>query len=123
VHEQSNFIHESPAGFERRRERRYAVRCDCWLERDDTTIYGTTADVGMGGVFLRTAIPIRPGDQFDVRLYINGAPDPVVARGMVARSILARSGMRYGVGVAFTSIREGQAELKSFLESGSALLS
>ena len=111
-----------PQGYERRGSRRYAVRCDCWLERDDTTIYGTTADVGMGGLFLRTAIPLQPGKEFDVRLYVNGASSPVLARGFVARSILARSGsVRYGVGVAFPSIEKGREQLGYFLQSGTAL--
>ena len=111
-----------PQGYERRRNRRYAVRCDCWLERDDSTIYGTTADVGMGGLFLRTAIPLKPGKRFDVRLYVNGASSPVIARGIVARSILARgASVRYGVGVAFTCIEKGHDQLGSFLQNGSAL--
>ncbi len=111
-----------PLGYDRRRSRRYAVKCDCWLERDDTTIYGTTADVGMGGLFLRTAIPLKPGKQFDVRLYVNGASSPVLARGFIARSILARGGSaRYGVGVAFTSIEAGRDQLGYFLTSGTAL--
>ena len=113
---------ELPVAFERRRTRRFSVRCDCWLERDDSTIYGTTADVGMGGLFLRTAIPLKPGKQFDVRLYVGGSAEPVLARGFVARSILARSGtMRYGVGVAFTSIERGGEELGNFLRNGPAL--
>ena len=113
---------ELPQGNERRRNRRYAVRCDCWLERDDTTIYGTTADVGMGGLFLRTAIPLKPGKRFDVRLYMNGSSSPVIARGIIARSILARSGsVRYGVGVAFTSIEKGRELLGYFLQSGYTL--
>jgi hypothetical protein len=111
-----------PQGYERRRSRRYAVRCDCWLERDDTTIYGTTADVGMGGLFLRTAIPLQPGKEFDVRLYVNGQASPVLARGFIARSILARGrSVRYGVGVAFTSIEKGRELLGYFLQSGYTL--
>jgi hypothetical protein len=111
-----------PQGYERRQNRRYAVRCDCWLERDDTTIYGTTADLGMGGLFLRTAIPLKPGKKFDVRLYVQGASGPVLARGFIARSILARGGaVRYGVGVAFTSIERGRDQLGYFLQNGSGL--
>ena len=111
-----------PLGFERRRNRRFTVRCNCWLERDDTTIYGTTADLGMGGLFLRTAIPLTPGNQFEVRLFINGNNDsPVLARGLIARSILARSGVRYGVGVQFTAIEQGREALQAFLDNEKAL--
>jgi len=111
-----------PFGYERRRSRRYAAECDCWLERDDTTIYGTTTDVGIGGLFLRTAIPLKPGRQFDVRLYVNTASSPVLARGFIARSVLARGGAaHYGVGVAFTSIQEGREQLGYFLQSSTPL--
>jgi hypothetical protein len=122
VHSNLFVTSDLPHGYERRRNRRFAVRCDCWLERDDTTIYGTTADVGMGGLFLRTAIPLKPGKKFDVRLYVNGSSNPVLARGFIARSILARGGVgRYGVGVAFTSIEKGRDQLGYFLQNGSTL--
>jgi len=122
VHSNLAASSKPPMRDERRRSRRYAVKCDCWLERDDATIYGTTADVGMGGLFLRTAIPLKPGKQFDVRLQINGAPGPVLARGFIARSIQARGGAaRYGVGVAFTSIEKGREQLGYFLQGGPAL--
>ncbi len=107
---------ELPVAFERRRTRRHAIRCDCWLERDDTTLYGATADLCMGGLFLRTAMPLKPGSRFDVRMQVGNPPTTVVARGLVVRSILARNTPRYGVGIEFVTITQGRDALLAFLE-------
>lgn len=53
---------------ERRRSRRYVLHCPCWLEREKETIFGTTADIGLGGLFVTTAIPMEPGVKVEVRL-------------------------------------------------------
>ena len=61
---------ESP-GKTRRRPRafqRVAVRCGCWLEHDGATVFGNTVDVGRGGLFLRTALPMEPGSDVRVTL-------------------------------------------------------
>ncbi|HEX2678053.1 MAG TPA: hypothetical protein VHM19_15470, partial [Polyangiales bacterium] len=55
---------ESPLSLsERRRYQRHALACRCWLESDDLTICGPTADVGVGGLFLRTALPMPTGSE------------------------------------------------------------
>ena len=100
---------------DRRRYQRYTVRCDCWLERDEATIYGTTADVGMGGLFLRTAIPIPEGRLVDVVLNVVGTRETVEAKGVVTRAIRAKVGSRHGVGVEFVEIRQGRQTLMGFL--------
>src|SRR6201999_3233164 len=57
---------------ERRRYQRHALPCECWLEGDAMTIFGPTIDVGVGGLFLRTAIPVAAGTQVDVTLKVSG---------------------------------------------------
>ena len=101
------------SGSDRRRYERYAVRCDCWLEGDETSIYGPTADVGLGGVFLRTAVPLPLGHAVDVRLTIGG--NAVTASGVVTRTVPPQHGSRHGVGVEFLKIRDGSSELLQFL--------
>lgn len=102
---------------ERRRHERFAVRCDCWLERDEATIYGTTADLGMGGLFLRTAVPVPHGYRVDIELNIAGA-STINARGTVTRAIPAQHGCRHGIGVEFDEIKEGGEQLRRFLRTG-----
>jgi hypothetical protein len=103
-----------PSRDERRRYSRYAVRCRCWLESDGATVFGPTADVGLGGVFLRTAVPLREGQRVDVALSI-GRKAPVTASGIVTRSVRAQHGSRHGVGVEFTRIFDGRDTLRRFL--------
>jgi hypothetical protein len=100
---------------ERRRYLRYAVRCRCWIESDGSTVFGPTADVGLGGVFLRTAVPLREGQRVDVALAIGHKGSAVTAAGIVTRSVRAQHGSRHGVGVEFVRIFDGRESLKRFL--------
>jgi hypothetical protein len=101
---------------ERRRYSRYAVQCSCWLESDEATVFGPTADVALGGVFLRTAVPLVEGQRVRVALTIQGKGLPtVIADGIVMRAVRARHGLRHGVGVEFLTILDGGDSLRSFL--------
>jgi uncharacterized protein (TIGR02266 family) len=100
---------------ERRRYLRYAVRCECWLESDDASVFGSTADVGLGGLFLRTAIPLREGQRVRVALSLDGSGHAVTAEGLVTRAVRAERGRRHGVGVEFTDISDGREGLHLFL--------
>lgn len=104
-----------PARDERRRYLRYSVRCLCWLEGEQTTIFGPTGDVGLGGVFLRTAIPLEEGQRVEVALSIGEQADAVTAEGLVTRSVKVRQGLRHGVGVKFVRIFNGRDSLRRFL--------
>lgn len=106
---------ESLPGAERRRFQRYNVRCDCWLERDTLTVYGTTADLGLGGLFLRSAVPMTDGCEVEVVLDVAGANRPIVARGQVTRAVRAGRGARHGIGVQFERFVQGRDALRSFL--------
>lgn len=112
----SQIARQSSPASERRRFRRFAVRCECWLERDEASVYGTTADVGLGGLFLRTAVPLPHGHPVDVILDIEGAAEKVVANGVVTRAVPAQVGLRHGVGVEFLDITGGRAILEGFLD-------
>lgn len=103
------------ADAERRRYRRYAVKCSCWIERDDATVCATTADVGLGGLFLRTALPMADGASVDVVLDLEGGLPSIVADGVVTRRVPNRRGARHGVGVEFVQIRGGRDTLLQFL--------
>lgn len=106
-----------PASDERRRYLRYAVRCRCWLESEHATVFGPTADVGLGGVFLRTAVPLNEGDRVAVALNIGRSGEAVTAEGVVTRAVRAYQGSRHGVGVEFVRICDGGDNLQQFLGS------
>jgi hypothetical protein len=106
---------EPAARPERRRYQRHALRCQCWLEGEELTLYGATADIGIGGLFLRTAIPVKMGSIVDVLLHVSGEEAPLDARGVITRTVGARSGSRHGIGVEFLEIRHGQAALSEVL--------
>jgi len=104
-------------GKTRRRARVYqraAVRCGCWLEHEDATVFGTTIDLGQGGLFLRTALPMTPGVDVRVTLELPGH-HPVVADGQVVRRVAPAQGDRPGLGVRFDRLTCGDASLAEFL--------
>jgi uncharacterized protein (TIGR02266 family) len=107
----------TPAGKTRRRPRQYqrvAVRCGCWLEHQDATVFGTTVDIGRGGLFLRTALPMAPGVAVKVTLKLPGL-DPVIAEGQVVRRVSPQAGDRPGLGVRFDEVCVGDESLRDFL--------
>ncbi|HEX5659033.1 MAG TPA: PilZ domain-containing protein [Polyangiales bacterium] len=94
--------------------RRVSVRCGCWLEHEQATVFGTTVDLGRGGLFLRTALPMPPGVAVRVTLRLPGS-ETVVADGKVVRAVSTTEGDRPGLGVRFERLPEGEDSLRAFL--------
>lgn len=94
--------------------RRVAIRCGCWLEHEQATVFGTTVDLGRGGLFLRTALPMPPGVAVRVTLQLPGS-ETVVADGKVVRTVASREGDRPGLGVRFERLPDGEDSLCAFL--------
>ena len=92
------------------------MRCGCWLEHAEATVYGITVDLGLGGLFLRTALPMTPGVPVRVTLHLPGE-GTVVVNGKVARNVDAQDGDRPGLGVRFDCLPEGDDSLSAFLFS------
>jgi len=110
-----------PALKGRRRAREYqriVVRCGCWLEHDQATIYGTTVDLGGGGLFLRTALPMDPGATVRVTLRLPGQ-EAIEADGKVVRMVSPEAGDRPGLAVCFTRLPAGSDTLRAFLSGSS----
>ncbi len=106
----------SDGNHERRRFSRVAVRCRCWIERESVTLFGTTADIGLGGLFLRTGVRLRAGSEVNVLIRLEGVSRSVVAQGVVAWNNPPSAGARrVGIGIQFSRIIEGEAELNAFL--------
>jgi len=110
-------LHAGPSAPPRRRGRAYQrvpVRCGCWLEHEQATIYGTTVDLGCGGLFLRTAMPVKPGLSVRVTLQLPGE-QTVIADGKVVRTVARDEGDRPGLGVRFERLPNGEDSLRDFL--------
>jgi hypothetical protein len=93
------------------------VRCGCWLEHDGATVYGSTVDLGRGGLFLRTALPMPPGVAVRVTVHLPelGA---VEAEGHVVHRIAPSEADRPGLGVRFDRLTQGDDALAAFLGLG-----
>jgi hypothetical protein len=101
---------------ERRRYQRHALPCECWLESDALTIFGPTIDVGIGGLFVRTAIPVATGTIVDVTLKFQPELAAIEAEAVVTRTVPAHAGLRYGVGVEFLEVELGVHALLNLLQ-------
>ena len=101
----------------RRRFERLAVHCGCWLEGAGVTVYGRTVDVGRGGLFLRTAVPMPHGARVEVRLQLPGQISAINASGKVVWA--GNMDGRMGVAVEFSEARD-QDELRRFLDASSS---
>jgi hypothetical protein len=112
-----NTTAEPLAHDERRRYERYAVRCECWVESDETSVYGLAADLGLGGLFLRTAVPMAHGHRVDVLIAFGKGSQRVRAQGVVTRSVRAQRGSRHGVGIELVRILEGAEALQRLAPS------
>jgi hypothetical protein len=106
---------------ERRRYKRHALRCQCWIEGDALTVFGSTIDVGVGGLFLRTAVPVEQGSLVDLTLTIDREPSALAARALVARAVRAKNGARHGLGLEFVEISSGEHALTSLLSRSVSL--
>lgn len=106
---------DSVAGSDRRLRTRRTIRCECWLDRADTSLYSAEADVGHDRLFFRTGVPILPGEQVHVSLDFADGSGPVLAQGIVTEIVEASRGQRNGVGVSLSKIIEGDDELERHL--------
>ena len=103
------------ASHERRRYQRYAVRCRCWLESESASLFAQTVDVGLGGLFLRTGVPLPEGAEVGVTLELSHGGQRLHAQGVVSRSVPPRSGIRHGMGVELVHVTDGLVGLERLL--------
>ena len=99
----------------KRRYQRIAVRCGCWLEHEQATVFGTTIDLARGGLFLRTALPMDPGSVVDVMLQLPGSLERVEGRATITRRVSAQEDGRPGLGMEFIELSQGAGVLERFL--------
>ena len=114
----------APASQNRPRQRRtpalLALRRPVQLlarERRARPCSGRPPTCALGGVFLRTAVPLAEGQRVRVALTIERKGLPVIAEGIVMRAVRAQHGLRHGVGVEFLNILDGREGLTELPES------
>ena len=100
---------------ERRRYQRYAVRCRCWLESESASLFAQTVDVGLGGLFLRTGVPLPEGSSVNVTLELGSGGQRLLAEGVVSRSVRPKPGARHGMGVELVRVVDGLMGLERLL--------
>ena len=111
----STRICDSVPGSDRRERTRRTIRCECWLDRAESSLYSPEADVGRDRLFFRTGIPIAAGERVRVSLDFADGSDRVLAQGIVTEIVEASRGQRNGVGVSLSQILEGNDELERHL--------
>ena len=103
-----------PATFtEARQHPRVEHNGRCWLESGKVTLYAPLGNVSEGGAFLRTGVPLAPGDRARLRFLLDeraGRPLEVEAVVVWKREIdEARGDSLPGMGLRFVALGELEA--------------
>jgi hypothetical protein len=53
---------------ERRREPRFPVRLQCWIQQESVTLLGMALNISRGGLFVRTLPGLVPGTEIDLEV-------------------------------------------------------
>lgn len=108
-------VEEFPAMFpatfkEARQHPRVEHNGRCWLESGKVTLYAPLGNVSEGGAFLRTGVPLAPGDRARLRFQLDervGAPLEVEAVVVWKRELdEACGGSLPGMGLRFVALGE-----------------
>jgi len=94
---------------ESRKYPRYQPRLRCWCEADDVTVYARIANLGEGGLFLRTNTPLREGAKAHVR-FGDGPAHEVAADVRVVWTSDGAGKAPPGMGLQFESLDEKSLE-------------
>ena len=102
---------------DRRRHPRHDLIGHCWIDAPQLTLLGPMQDIGVGGLFVRTAALLPLGTAVEVCLRLPGESESLVAEALVARSVPIGLGPpSHGLGLAFVEIACGQDLLRVLLE-------
>ncbi|HKP58174.1 MAG TPA: PilZ domain-containing protein [Polyangiales bacterium] len=107
---------------DRRRHPRHDLIGQCWIDAPQLTLLGPTQDIGVGGLFVRTAAQLPLGTTVEVCLRVPGESESLVAEALVARSVPIGLGPPcHGLGLAFVEIARGQGLLRVLLSQSLTL--
>ncbi|MBN2716954.1 MAG: PilZ domain-containing protein [Deltaproteobacteria bacterium] len=109
---------------ERRSSERCIANCQCWIEQESITLFGTVTNLSPNGLFLQTLPILETGTEIDIRISIQDAGD-LLARGRVAWKSNAHNngnsdgpghyGNAPGLGIEFKQIKKGSELLPDYI--------
>jgi hypothetical protein len=101
---------------ERRRHERHTLRCHCWIETPDLTVFGPVHDIGAGGLFVRTGARLEPGTRVELCVQVDGNGEALEAVAIVARSEPRGYGLPVrGLGLELQRVLRGHSLLRTLL--------
>lgn len=102
-------------------DRRRYPRIKCFvavelrMEGQDAPVWGNLANTGMGGCFVETVTPIKPGVNVDIGLWV--ASGKIWVKGIAVSGIVTKSNPSFGVRIKFSELESPEREsLRQFLK-------
>ncbi|MBN2342745.1 MAG: PilZ domain-containing protein [Deltaproteobacteria bacterium] len=111
---------------ERRTSARCIANCQCWIEQESVTLFGTVTNLSPHGLFLQTLPIIETGTEIDIRLSLQDVGD-LLAKGRVAWKSNSHSPSHDnnrsigvpGLGIEFSQINQGKELLPEYISKRS----
>lgn len=111
---------------ERRSITRCIANCQCWIEQEAVTLFGTVTNLSSKGLFLQTLPILECGTEIDIRLSFQDIGD-LLARGRVCwkssshaeLSATERPSKVPGLGIEFCQIKQGRELLPQYISKRS----
>ncbi|MBN2527521.1 MAG: PilZ domain-containing protein [Deltaproteobacteria bacterium] len=113
---------------DRRASARCIANCQCWVEQESITLFGTVTNLSTDGLFLQTLPILDTGTVIDIRISLQDIGD-LQARGKVAwksnSHIESSDGITEsavpGLGIQFQDIKEGKELLPEYISRRSVV--
>lgn len=113
---------------ERRTSKRCIANCQCWIEQESVTLFGTVTNLSSTGLFLQTLPILETGTEIDIRLSLQDVGD-MLAKGRVAWKCNShdqaetsnRPSNVPGLGIEFSSIKQGEEHLPEYISKRSII--
>jgi Tfp pilus assembly protein PilZ len=101
---------------DRRRSRRVASSCRCWIVGESRALYAVVRNINRGGIFVAGVVPFQVGEEVSIRIEGAHPGASLVARSRVIWSRQDEEGM--GIGAEFLEITAGRQLLEQLLSEG-----
>ncbi|HET7439983.1 MAG TPA: PilZ domain-containing protein [Terriglobales bacterium] len=102
-------------------DRRRYPRIKCFvaveirMEGQDAPVWGNLANTSLGGCFVETVTPLKPGVNVDIGLWV--ANGKIWVKGIALSGIVTRSNPSFGVRIKFSELESPEREsLRQFLK-------
>jgi PilZ domain-containing protein len=102
-------------------DRRRYPRIKCFvavelrMEGSNTPVWGNLSNTGMGGCFVETVTPIKPGVSVEIGLWV--ASGKIWVKGIALSGIVTKSNPSFGLRIKFSELESAEREsLRQFLK-------